>query len=80
MTHYMTLIPQAKDYFHKAICQSGQANADWACYKSRPFQLAKELGFESENEKEVYEFLLSVPAEKIVEVQENLVTEWVSNN
>ncbi|XP_044731315.1 uncharacterized protein LOC123294258 [Chrysoperla carnea] len=74
IVHYLTFAPEAWDYFHKIICQSGSANADWAYDRSRPHELAKELGFVSDNDQEVYEFLVSVPEEEIAEAQEKLIT------
>lgn len=45
--HYLTLSPEAKGLFHKAISQSGSALNPWA-YQTHPenvaHQLAKDLG------------------------------------
>ncbi|XP_013141550.1 PREDICTED: esterase B1-like [Papilio polytes] len=66
---YHLLSPMSKGLFKRAIPQSGLAIAHWATsfmIKERSLQLARELGCNSKDEKEVYEFLKAQPFEVFV--------------
>lgn len=54
--------------FHRAIMQSGCTLNPWAVGDRTAVQVAKALGYDSENERDVLNFLRSVPAEKFLDV------------
>ncbi|XP_013141552.1 PREDICTED: esterase B1-like [Papilio polytes] len=63
------LSPMSKGLFKRAIPQSGLAIAHWATsfmIKERSLQLARELGCNSKDEKEVSKFLKAQPVETLV--------------
>lgn len=63
---YHLISPMSKGLFKRAITQSGSANCPWTqTYepRERALKLAKELGFHSENDKELYEYFKKVPVE-----------------
>ncbi|XP_045535871.1 juvenile hormone esterase [Papilio machaon] len=63
------LSPMSKGLFKRAIPQSGIATAHWATgfmVKERSLQLARELGCNSKDEKEIYEFFKALPVEALV--------------
>jgi len=70
--------------FHKAISQSGTTTCPWAftepesCSTNKGFLLAKKLGKVTEDPKDVYEFLKTIDAKKLVETGKFLATEEVS--
>ncbi|GLV39704.1 uncharacterized protein CBL_08230 [Carabus blaptoides fortunei] len=68
--HYLMLSPTAKGLFHRAIMQSGCTLNPWAAGDRVAVKIAKALGYESENEKDILNFLKSVPAEKFLEAQD----------
>lgn len=74
---YHLVSPMTKGLFKRAIAQSG-ASTCWVTLMSEPreraLQLAKKLGLQSENDKEVYEFFKSLPLEKLVGVQSPFIT------
>ncbi|KPI95949.1 Esterase B1 [Papilio xuthus] len=62
--------PMSKGLFKRAISQSGNSTCPWAMtsmVKERSLQLAKDLGCDSKDEKEVYEFLKAQPVEALVD-------------
>ncbi|XP_013141553.1 PREDICTED: esterase B1-like [Papilio polytes] len=63
------LSPMSKGLFKRAIPQSGHAIAHWPTsfmIKERSFQLARELGCNSKDEKEVSKFLKAQPVEALI--------------
>lgn len=58
--------------FHKAILQSGSALNPWVYGSRVAKKIAKILGFESENEKDILTFLQSIPADKFMDAQDVL--------
>ncbi|KPJ20839.1 Acetylcholinesterase [Papilio machaon] len=63
------LSPMSKGLFKRVIPQSGIATAHWATgfmVKERSLQLARELGCNSKDEKEIYEFFKALPVEALV--------------
>lgn len=62
----------SKGLFHKAISQSGVCLNEWSYNiyaRQRAFQLGKLLGKDTENPAELLEFLRSVPASSLVNIQ-----------
>ncbi|XP_067638654.1 esterase B1-like [Eurosta solidaginis] len=60
--HYLCITEQTRGLFHRAICQSGVALADWANneYEQLGYHLAKLAGYKAEDdEKQVLEFLMN---------------------
>ncbi|KOB77961.1 Carboxylesterase CXE26 [Operophtera brumata] len=58
--------------FHKAICQSGVCLNEWgySIYgRDRAFQLGKSLGKETDDAKELLEFLRDIPTSSLVNVK-----------
>lgn len=68
----LMLSPLSKNLFHKAILQSGSALNPWVEGKKNPGEVAKVLGFESNDDKQLLKFLQSVDAEKFHEAQEKI--------
>ncbi|KAJ3650162.1 hypothetical protein Zmor_021866 [Zophobas morio] len=68
--HYLLLSPLSKGLFHKAIAQSGCSLNSWARGCSNGIIIARNLGYEDTDERNILEYLKSVPARKIVEAQE----------
>ncbi|XP_022165542.1 esterase E4-like [Myzus persicae] len=67
--HCHTLSPQSTGFFQKAIMQSGCMFNPWALnekHRESAFKLAKNLGCEKDNPKEVVQYLLNIPAIDIV--------------
>ncbi|KAL4143921.1 hypothetical protein QTP88_006173 [Uroleucon formosanum] len=67
--HCHMLSPQSTGYFQKAIMQSGSIFNPWALnekHRESAFKLAKNLGCENDNPKEVVQYLLNIPAIDIV--------------
>ncbi|XP_026805381.1 esterase FE4-like isoform X2 [Rhopalosiphum maidis] len=67
--HCHTLSPQSTGLFQKAIMQSGCIFNPWAFnenHRESAFKLAKHLGCEKDNPKEVVQYLLNIPAIDIV--------------
>jgi carboxylesterase type B len=68
--------------FHKAILHSGTGTCNWAVNESTPevysFRLASVLGNDSKDPEAVAKFLRSLPVEKIIQAQHNVLTEEVS--
>ncbi|XP_049872482.1 juvenile hormone esterase-like [Pectinophora gossypiella] len=69
---YHLVSPMSKGLFKRAIAQSGAATSSWAS-TFEPYErakaLAKQLGCESEDGKEIYEFLKCQPMEVLVNVK-----------
>lgn len=78
------LSPMSKGLFQKAISMSGVTTCDWAVpYKprERAFVLGKLLGHDTEDPKELFDFLQSLPAEKLINNEPVLIgNEAVTNN
>ncbi|KAJ8710914.1 hypothetical protein PYW08_009429 [Mythimna loreyi] len=69
---YHLISPMSKGLFKRAIVQSGTSVSHWAqAYKPRErgFALARQLGFNSDNVTEVYNFLKNQPAESLLQVK-----------
>lgn len=68
--------------FHKAIIQSGVALNPWAIISEKPskygFQLAAKLGETSTDPETVVEFLRTIDAKKLVDLETKLLTPKVS--
>jgi carboxylesterase type B len=69
--------------FHRAIAQSGSALCPWAAEdpsiaRSKAFRLGEALGCKTSDSKELQEFLMKVPAQKIVEGFDIALKEEVS--
>lgn len=79
--HFFLLSKSARGLFHKAILQSGVANTSWAVTKSQPWILARKLGYtgDLDDQKGVYEYLLSVPGNQLMEAQEGFEREEVNS-
>ncbi|XP_044265021.1 esterase B1-like [Tribolium madens] len=67
--HFLYLSPKTKGLFHKAIVQSGSALNLWARGCSNALEIAKNLGYKETDEKNILEYLKSLPAKKIVDAQ-----------
>ncbi|XP_043593211.1 juvenile hormone esterase-like [Bombus pyrosoma] len=76
--HYLTLSPLAHGLFHKAIIQSGAALNPWAIISEKPskygFDLAAKLGETSKDPETVVEFLRTIDAKKLVDIETKLLT------
>ncbi|CAD0249725.1 unnamed protein product [Spodoptera exigua] len=69
---YHLMSPMSKGLFRRAIAQSGVSVSYWAqSYKPRErgFALARKLGFNSDDVKEVYEFLKQQPIENLIKAK-----------
>lgn len=69
--------------FHHAIAQSGSAFCPWAAEDpslalSKAFRLGEALGCKTSDSKKLLEFLMKVPAQKIVEGIDKALEEEVS--
>ncbi|XP_053674681.1 uncharacterized protein LOC128724987 [Anopheles nili] len=65
--HY--LCPKSRQYFHKAICQSGSVLCPWVLQhqpENNARKLAAVLGYEGDDDAGVLETLLNVPAADLV--------------
>nr|WNK22293.1 carboxylesterase [Athetis lepigone]WNK22303.1 carboxylesterase 10 [Athetis lepigone] len=66
---YHLISPMSKGLFNRAIPQSGAATCFWAQAfepREKALLLAKQLGFQSEDDKELYEFFKKQPVEALV--------------
>lgn len=71
-TSYHLISQMSQGLFHKAICQSGVCLSDWSYSlyaRQRAFQLGKLLGKETEDEKELLEFLKTLPAASLTKIK-----------
>lgn len=69
---YHLVSPMTKGLFQKAICQSGAATCWWAKVfepRKRALKLAQQLGYKSDNDKELYDFFKSQPVESLVQIK-----------
>lgn len=69
---YHLISPMSKGLFKRAIVQSGSALSWWAQDfepRERALLLARKLGFDSEDDKELYEFFKSQPMELFVNLK-----------
>ncbi|XP_030374228.1 uncharacterized protein LOC115623824 [Scaptodrosophila lebanonensis] len=76
-TEVMMTTEQTRGLFHKAIMQSGSSLCSWANEPDRswPYRLACRLGYAgSENEKEVFRFLLKASPNDITSQCNNVLT------
>lgn len=76
-TVYHLLSPLSKGLFKKAISMSGVPSCDWSLpYKprQRAFTLGKQLGLQTDDPKELLEFLQNLPVEKIVGTDPTILT------
>ncbi|CAH1163424.1 unnamed protein product [Phaedon cochleariae] len=67
--HYLTLSPQTKGLFHKAIMQSGCALNGWARGKSNFSYIAKMMGYKDTDEKTVFQKLCRASTRSLVNAQ-----------
>ncbi|XP_022910130.2 esterase B1-like [Onthophagus taurus] len=73
ITHCMMLTPLAKGLFHKAIIQSATAIHSWTfSAKSDGKKLAKICGCESEDEKEILDFLTKLPVKDLLKGRDKM--------
>lgn len=67
--------------FHKAICQSGVVLNPWAKLTINPkrfaYQMCSLLGNKSRDHKELVDFLRHIDCEKLIEIQNQLLTDEV---
>uniref|UniRef100_A0A1A9W1E7 carboxylesterase n=1 Tax=Glossina brevipalpis TaxID=37001 RepID=A0A1A9W1E7_9MUSC len=73
--HYLLSTDRARNLFHKAICQSGCMLHDWAISHDAielSYLLACRKGYKGprNNDKCILEFLQSVPAEKLIDIDD----------
>ncbi|KAL0831191.1 hypothetical protein ABMA28_002050 [Loxostege sticticalis] len=71
-TSYHLVSKMSEGLFNKAICQSGVCLSDWSYNlypRQRAFQLGKLLGKETEDEKELLDFLKSLPATALIQIK-----------
>ncbi|KAJ8723143.1 hypothetical protein PYW08_003055 [Mythimna loreyi] len=69
---YHLVSPMTKGLFKRAICQSGATTCWWAKAfepRLRALALAHQLGYNSENDRDLYEFFKSQPTEALIGVQ-----------
>ncbi|XP_053689289.1 juvenile hormone esterase-like isoform X2 [Sabethes cyaneus] len=67
--HLHLLSPRSRQYFHKAICQSGCSIMEWAMQlnpEEKARTLAKLVGCKGESDADVYETLMTAPVEDLV--------------
>lgn len=77
LVHALVLSPSTKGLINKAIIQGGTMTASWALGQSRAengFKLASLLGKDSTDPKEVVEFLRTIPVQKIIKAQSEILT------
>lgn len=71
--HYLTISPLAQGLFHRAIMQSGVALNPWAIISEKSskyaFELAANLGETSTDPETVVEFLRTIDAKKLVDLE-----------
>ncbi|XP_014205488.1 esterase FE4-like [Copidosoma floridanum] len=76
--HLFTLIPMAKGLFHKTILQSGTIFMIKDLFRKNDFmngfRVASLLGFESDDPVQVIEFLRTVPATKLIEIEDRVIS------
>ncbi|XP_026478387.1 venom carboxylesterase-6-like [Ctenocephalides felis] len=83
--HYHLLSHSARGLFQKAIMHSGSAFHPWAFQKhhiKRAFQLCEALGHSTNNTKDALDFLLKLPADKLLakmppEVEGELIQDFI---
>ncbi|XP_023246024.1 esterase E4-like [Copidosoma floridanum] len=79
ITHLLTLIPKAKGLFHKAIIQSGTCNNARTLVSKfdikNGFRIAALLGMHSDDPTKVIEFLRTMPAIKLVQCEDHILTQ-----
>lgn len=66
---YHLVSPMSKGLFKRIIAMSGCLTNSWAQSfegREKALKLAKQLGFNSEDDKELYQFFINVPKEKLV--------------
>lgn len=76
--------PLSKGLFQKAISMSGVPSCDWSLAfrpRERAFQLGRILGINTQDPKELLEYLQKVPASKLISQNPTLTsTEEITNN
>ncbi|KAL0100124.1 hypothetical protein PUN28_019520 [Cardiocondyla obscurior] len=77
--HLLSISPLSKGLFHKAILQSGLGTSDWAVMRrnqpeTNSYRLASILGCDSTDPMQVLEFLRTIPHDKLVETQHQVLT------
>lgn len=66
------LSPSSKGLFHKAIMQSGSVLNTWPHLRPNALDVMKFLKPDCKNEMQIYETLMKVPVEKLVDAQHKL--------
>lgn len=69
---YHLVSPMSKGLFKRAIAMSGCLTNTWAQSfeaREKALKLAKQLGFNSEDDKKLYQFLKNLPKEKLVNLK-----------
>nr|ATJ44483.1 acetate esterase 8 [Helicoverpa armigera] len=72
---YLLISPMTKGLFKRAIPQSGAALCDWAQAvrpRERALALARKLGCDSEDDKELYEFFKNQPLESLINARAHI--------
>jgi carboxylesterase type B len=80
--HYYWRAPLVTGLFHRAIIQSGTVLNPWAfddpsVARRKAFRFGEALGCHTSDSKELLEFLMKVPAQKLVDAMELSLTEEV---
>ncbi|KAJ2951247.1 hypothetical protein O0L34_g5648 [Tuta absoluta] len=74
--------PMTKGLFKRAIVQSGAATNHWAIAyepRERAKALARSLGLDSDDDKELYEFFKSLPVDKLINITAPISLEEEAN-
>lgn len=69
---YHLISPMSRGLFKRAICQSGAATCFWSRAfepRERALLLARQLGFLSEDDQELYDFFKTLPVESLVNLK-----------
>lgn len=83
-TEFYQCLDLVTGLFHRAIAQSGSALNPWAfddpqVARKKAFRFAEALGRNTADSNELVEFLMKVPARRLVEGMELALTEEVSS-
>ncbi|KAI5639508.1 carboxylesterase family domain-containing protein [Phthorimaea operculella] len=74
--------PMSRGLFKRAIVQSGAATNHWTIAqepRERAKALARSLGLDSDNDKELYEFFNSLPVDKLINITVPITLEEEAN-
>lgn len=73
---YHVVSPMSKGLFKRAIMQSGVSLSQWALAfepRQRAISLARQLGFKSEDDKELYNFFKKLPTDKLIFIRSPII-------